>query len=190
MKKLTCLCLAVLLAAMLFACAATHDYTPTEETTTAAPTEPAPLPTTVPLPTWDEDDPYGEAVAREWVARMETILQASITGLEFTIGHVLFPEDGSTYTFGDSDIAVTQRWLTLLSQLEVSVVPFQASIGGGYARLAFFAGEERFELIDDFPSWQQHMHFRNEDGRSTHMLYLENPQQQEILARLRDEMTL
>ncbi|MCL2447208.1 MAG: hypothetical protein FWD06_10630 [Oscillospiraceae bacterium] len=111
--------------------------------------EPAVL-STVPLPAWDDGNESGEAVAREWVARMEKFLQADATRVEYRVRHFRVPEENRTYTTEDG--ALIARWKALLPQLDLHVMPDPSRFfldGGGNRSVTAFAGDERITLIND-----------------------------------------
>ncbi|MCL2195294.1 MAG: hypothetical protein FWB76_05020 [Oscillospiraceae bacterium] len=141
MKKL--LCLLAAMALLLVACSpAVQTDVPNGETTTGC-TELDTPDINIALPTWDDDDEYGEAVAHAWVEAMNGFVQAEVTRVEYRVGHIRMPQEARTY-LAESAALIT-RWQALIPQLEMHVIdrPYRFFMfGGGYRHVVVFAGDE------------------------------------------------
>jgi len=109
--------------------------------------------TNVPMPEPDEPSPgftvpdgmeAEDFVLQAWEARVENILQANITRIEYIINHRFLAEP---QIFSSADSTAIERWKALLPQLRLSVIPFEILVSGYGVTLTFYDSNTPLQLL-------------------------------------------
>ena len=164
MKKLFCIILFTLIAIAITACVSDtaggeNDMVHSEF-----------MPPTFELP---RNISVEEFVMQAWETRVENILQTSISRVEYSIRFQPLPETKVLYS---GDIDLIERWKSLLTRLDISVIPYQTFRGSLVLSLNFYEGENQIQLFAEHPRLNV---FHIEEGRvgdreSWKMLQIDN----------------